>query len=73
MLLLTHKPTRGIKMKLLPLLIIAVIACTPYVWNGYKLSNCDFESNYKCEAIHGIGVVIPPAAFITVWFDDDGA
>ena len=58
-------------MKLLPMIIIAAILFTPYAWNGYKLSNCDFESNYKCEAIHGIGVVIPPTAFITVWFGDD--
>ena len=47
------------------------LMCTPYVWNAYKLSNCDFESNYKCEAIHGIGVVIPPTALVTVWFADD--
>jgi len=54
------------------LFIIFVIAVTPYLWNGYKLSNCDFESDYKCEIIHGIGVVVPPLAFVTVWFGDDG-
>ena len=58
-------------MKLKTLLILAVIACTPYVWNGYKLSDCDFEANYKCEFIHGVGVVMPPLAFVTVWFGDD--
>jgi hypothetical protein len=58
-------------MKFSTLIIIAVFAFTPYVWNGYKLAGCDFESNYKCEVIHGIGVVIPPAAFVTAWFDDD--
>ena len=59
-------------MRLLPILIIAAIILTPWFWNAAKFASCDFESDYKCEAIHGMGVVIPPAAFITVWFDDDG-
>ncbi len=50
---------------------ILVAAFLPYVWNGVKLANCDFESPYKCEAIHGIGVVVPPSSIITVWFEDD--
>ena len=58
-------------MKALAYLIITVLAITPYCWNGYKLANCDFKSDYKCEIIHGIGVVIPPSALITVWFDAD--
>ena len=58
-------------MPLVMIIVFAVLAITPYAWNGYKLAGCDFESPYKCEAVHGIGVVIPPAAFITVWFDDD--
>jgi hypothetical protein len=58
-------------MNLIAMLILAVICVLPYGWNGYKLAGCDFESPYKCEAVHTIGVVIPPAAFITVWFDDD--
>lgn len=58
-------------MKVFGTLLLVVLMCTPYVWNVVKFVNCDFESNYKCEAIHGIGAVIPPAAFITVWFADD--
>lgn len=55
------------------LFMIALIGLlfTPYIFNGVKLANCDFESPYKCEAIHVIGVVVPPSAFITVWFADD--
>jgi hypothetical protein len=53
------------------MIVLAVLCLLPYGINGYKLANCDFKSNYKCEAIHAIGVVIPPAAFITVWFDSD--
>ena len=60
-------------MNLKTIIILAVLACIPYVWNAYKLAGCDFKSDYKCEVVHGIGAVIPPAAFITVWFDDDGA
>lgn len=58
-------------MNLKTLLIVALLVATPYIWNGYKLAGCDFESSYKCEVIHGVGVVIPPTAYITVWFDDD--
>lgn len=53
-----------------PILFVALI-CTPYVYNFIKLVGCDFESDYKCEVIHGIGAVIPPAAFVTVWFASD--
>ena len=58
-------------MKLSVLLVIAAILATPWIWNAVKLLDCDFEADYKCEAIHGIGVVMPPASWITVWFKDD--
>lgn len=58
-------------MKVLGLLGLVLLVASPYIYNGYKLAGCDFESSYKCEVIHGIGVVIPPAAFVTAWFDDD--
>lgn len=56
------------------LYIVIIAACfAPYITNAYKFSNCDFESGYKCEIIHGAGVVFPPSAIVTVWFDDDSA
>ena len=58
-------------MQLRYLILIFALIATPYVWNGFKFANCDFESSFKCEIIHGVGVFIPPAAYITVWFDDD--
>ena len=58
-------------MKILFVIIVVALVSAPYFWNAYKLAGCDFESPYKCEAIHGIGVIIPPAAFVTVWFADD--
>jgi len=53
------------------LIIFTLLLFTPYFWNGYKLFKCDFESSYKCEIIHGVGLIIPPAALITVWADVD--
>lgn len=41
-----------------------------WIWNIVKLSDCDFEADYRCEVIHGIGV-IPAVAPFVVWFDDD--
>lgn len=45
--------------------------CIPWPLNAYKLSQCDFEADYKCEVLHTIGVFVPPAALITVWFGTD--
>ena len=52
-------------------LVIIAIIFGPYVYNGIKLTNCDFESNYRCEVVHLAGLVIPPLSFITVWFSTD--
>ncbi len=60
-------------MQLRYMLLIAAIFATPWVWNGVKFANCDFESDWKCEVIHGAGVFIPPTSYITVWFDDDSS
>ncbi len=58
-------------MKALMLVIVFMLLAAPWVINAVKFAGCDFESNYKCEAIHGIGVFIPPASWVTVWFDSD--
>ena len=58
-------------MQLIFIVVAFGLLLFPYASNGYKLSQCDFEAPYKCEAIHGIGVIIPPAAFVTFWFDHD--
>lgn len=54
--------------------IIGVWVILAIVWlaNAFKLSQCDFESNWKCEVIHAVGLVVPPASIVTVWFDTDG-
>lgn len=58
-------------MKLSYIIIIVVLAALPYVYNATKFVGCDFVADYRCEVIHGIGVVIPPASYVTVWFDSD--
>jgi hypothetical protein len=47
-------------------LILFSIYC--YGYNLVKLIYCDFDAPYKEEAIHALGVFLPPASFITVWF-----
>lgn len=48
-----------------------VVFLTSWVWNAVKFASCDFESDFKCEVVHGAGVFIPMASLITVWFDVD--
>lgn len=55
----------------MPVFILLVILFTPWLVNGYKFTQCDFESDYKCEAIHGVGVFIPPSSLLTMWFGHD--
>jgi hypothetical protein len=47
------------------------IFLVPWVLNISKLIDCDFKPSYRCEIIHSVGVFIPPAAVITIWFDTD--
>ena len=51
-------------------IVICLVIGVSWVTNIVKLTDCDFESNYKCEVIHGLGI-IPLVAPITVWFDTD--
>lgn len=48
-----------------------VVFLTSWVWNAVKFASCDFESDFKCEVIHGAGVFIPMTSLLTVWFDVD--
>jgi len=49
-------------------IIIVLIIGTGWIKNIIKLSECDFESPYKAEVIHGIGI-IPPIGMITGWLN----
>lgn len=51
-------------------IVIMLVIGVSWVVNFVKLTDCDFQSDYKCEAIHAVGIV-PPFAPVTVWFDTD--
>jgi len=42
-----------------------------WCYNLYEFTQCDFESDYKCEAVHGLGVFVPQTSVVTVFFDTD--
>ena len=65
------KYQKGFTLIELIIVFVIVIGGGSWVWNAVKLASCDFESNYKCEVIHGAGLVVPPLAIGTVWFADD--
>lgn len=67
------KKQRGFTLVELGLALVVVVAGGAWIWNVVKLTSCDFESNYRCEVIHGAGLVVPPLSIVTVWFGDDGA
>ena len=48
--------------------VIVVLMMVAYVVNFLKFIENDFEAPYKSEIVNGIGVFLPPAASITVWF-----
>lgn len=54
------------------LVAVFFVAAVFFIWgtNAYKLTQCDFESPFKCEIVHGIGVFGPLSLF-TVWSDTD--
>lgn len=59
-------------MKTILALYFAFISSLITAWgfNLVKLTDCDFDAPYKCEIIHGVGIV-PVVALFTVWFEDD--
>ncbi|MCA9333537.1 hypothetical protein KC963_00655 [Candidatus Saccharibacteria bacterium] len=50
--------------------VVVLILAVLWVFNFVKLTLCDFESPWQCEAIHGIGL-FPPVQVISVWFGTD--
>jgi hypothetical protein len=55
--------------------LIAILVVAPissWVVNLIKLTECDFESPYKCEVVHAVGI-IGPVSLVTVWFDTDAS
>lgn len=51
--------------------IVSLFFIGAYIVNAVKFTNCDFEPDFKCEIIHGVGLIPSPISAITVWFDSD--
>jgi len=64
------KVTLSLGGMILVLAFMLFAVCT-FLINAYKLTQCDYESPWKCEAVHALGLFIPPLSLITVWSDDD--
>jgi hypothetical protein len=52
------------------ILLVVIVGYTPVTWvtNLVKFSDCDFVAPYKCEAVHGAGI-IPMVSWVTAWMD----
>ncbi|MCP4475431.1 MAG: hypothetical protein GY821_12865 [Gammaproteobacteria bacterium] len=46
--------------------VIVIAIGTGWVKNIVKLTRCDFESPYKAEVMHGLGI-IPPIGAVMGW------
>lgn len=53
------------------IILINILTIFCWVGNLVALAEQDFESPYKSEVVHGIGVVIPWASIITVFYNED--
>ena len=56
------------KGNIMTILLIIVVVSIGWVKNLIKLSECDFESPYKAEVIHAVGI-LPPVGMITGWLN----
>ncbi len=51
-------------------ILLAVAVPVAYVVNAVKLVNCDFQTPYRCEAVHAVGLV-PLVSLITAFEPSD--
>ena len=49
-------------------MLVIILAMAGWVKNIVKLTQCDFESSYKAEVLHTVGVFTPLGA-IFGWLD----
>jgi hypothetical protein len=50
--------------------VVFIVMCGSWVVNLNQLLACDFKSDYRCEAVHAVGL-IPIASVVTVWVDTE--
>lgn len=48
--------------------VLWILGVICWIVNLVKFIGCDFDSPWKEELIHAVGIFIPPASVITVWF-----
>lgn len=65
------KKQQGFVLNSLVMVLVFAFVVGSWIGNAVKLANCDFEPNYKCEVLHGVGFIILPLSMVTVWFDAD--
>jgi hypothetical protein len=51
--------------------LVVLFLIVAWFVNVSQLLGCDFKAPYKCEVIHTIGVFVPPAQAVTVFFTED--
>lgn len=61
---------RGFTLIELLLVMLVVVVGFSWVGNLIKLTDCDFEAPYRCEVLHGVGLV-PVIAPFTVFVGTD--
>jgi hypothetical protein len=64
----THKSSVVAYLLFAQLALVAILGAAWCV-NLYKFAQCDFAPSWKGEIIHAVGL-LPPAALVTVWFND---
>ena len=59
---------RNINKSIVVFFLVVILIAIGWVKNLIKLTDCDFESPYKCEVIHLVGLV-PPIGAVTGWLN----
>ena len=49
--------------------IITIVVC--WLGNTVKFVECDYDLPLNCEIIHGVGLIMPPASVVTVFYGSD--
>lgn len=63
--------TRIELMAVITTITISLAITISWCFNVYKFTQCDFKGPWNGEVLHGAGVIMPPIAVVTVWFNDE--
>ena len=56
-------------LELLIVVGLMITLTTGYVWNIIRFAQSDFESPWKSEIVHGVGIVVPPVGVVCGFID----